>query len=399
MIKGKFIVIGVTGSIACYKSLNLVSRLKKMGAIVQVIMTKSACEFVNPLSFRTLSKNPVITSMFDEPTSWEVEHVSLADKASIFVIAPATANIIAKFAAGIADDMLTSTVLATKAKKLIVPAMNVNMYENPITKKNISFLQEIGFEVMEPDEGLLACGYKGKGRFPEVAKIVDKIEYLLNDKKDYKGKKVLITAGPTRENIDPVRFITNRSSGKMGYALAKQAVLRGADVTLVSGPSNLEVPTGVKEFIPIETARDMYEIVLKKFPLSDIVIKAAAVGDYTPAKTFAHKIKKKGRSLTLELKKNPDILWELGRLKKKDQILVGFAAETQDVKANAQKKLEEKNLDLIVVNNVIQKNAGFDSDTNIVTIIEKNGKIEEFPKMTKQKVADIILDKIINYMN
>lgn len=398
MIKGKFIAIGVTGSIACYKSLDLVSRLKKRGATVQVIMTKSAREFVTPISFRTLSKNPVITSMFDEPTFWEVEHVALADKASIFVIAPATANIIAKLAAGIADDMLTSTVLATKAKKLIVPTMNVHMYENPITQKNIYILRKMGFEVMEPDEGLLACGYKGKGRFPQVSKIVDKIEYMLTDKKDYKGKKVLITAGPTQESIDPVRFITNHSSGKMGYALAKQAVLRGADVILISGPSNLEVPTGVKEFIPIKTACDMQRAVLKNFSFSDVVIKAAAVGDYAPTQTFSHKIKKKGGKLTLELKQNPDILRELGK-RKKNQVLVGFAAETQNIKANAQKKLEEKNLDLIVVNNVTQMDAGFSSDTNIVTIIEKNGIIEDLPKMSKQKVADFILDKAIYYVS
>lgn len=398
MLKGKSIAIGVTGSIACYKSLDLVSRLKKRGADVQVVMTKSACEFVTPMSFRTLSQNPVITSMFKEPTSWEVGHVALADKASIFVIAPATANIIAKFAAGIADDMLTSTVLATNAKKLIVPAMNVHMYENPITQKNIYFLRDMGFEVMEPDEGFLACGYSGKGRFPEVTKIMDKIEYMLTDKKDYLGKRVLITAGPTQENIDPVRFITNHSSGKMGYALAKQAVLRGADVTLISGPSSLHVPSGVKKFIPVKTTNDMLETVLENFPFTDLVIKAAAVADFSPKKVFTQKIKKQDNELTLELGKNPDILKELGK-RKQTQVLVGFAAETQNIKENAKKKLRHKNLDLIVVNNVIQKDAGFKSDTNIVTIIEKNGKTQDFPRMSKQKVSDIILDKALPYIN
>lgn len=398
MLKGKFIAIGVTGSIACYKSLDLVSRLKKRGADVQVVMTKSACEFVRPLSFRTLSQNPVITSMFEDPISWEVGHVALADKASIFVIAPATANIIAKLATGIADDMLTSTVLATNAKKLIVPAMNVHMYENPITQRNISYLQELGFEVMEPDEGHLACGYSGKGRFPQVDKIVDKIEYMLTDKKDYKGKRVLVTAGPTQESIDPVRFITNHSSGKMGYSLAKQAVLRGADVTLISGPSNLRIPNGVKKFIPTKTTSDMLKAVLQNFPFVDLVVKSAAVADFAPKEISTQKIKKEDSKLILELKKNPDILKELGK-RKQNQVLVGFAAETQALRENAKKKLKDKNLDLIVVNNVNQKNAGFKSDTNIVTIIEKDDKIQDFPKMSKQEVADVILDKALPYIN
>lgn len=390
MLKGKFIAIGVTGSIACYKALELVSLLKKKGAEVQVVMTKSACEFISPLSFRVISQNPVITSMFAEPTNWEVGHVALADKAKLFLIAPATANIIAKIASGIADDMLTSTILATKSKKLIVPAMNVHMYENAITQKNIKFLKEMGFYIMEPDEGPLACGYTGKGRFPEPVKILETVEQLLSHK-DLIGKKILITAGPTREPIDPIRFLSNRSTGKMGYALARQAVLRGADTILVSGPTHIKPPLGLKELVEVNTAEEMLKAVLEHFDKADIVIKAAAVADFSPKDVQEKKIKKTSADNMLVLKQNTDILKVLGSRKTK-QILIGFAAETDNAEQNAKEKLIKKNLDFIILNDVSRSGAGFGTDTNIVTILGSNGQQIKLPLMSKSKVADKILD-------
>ncbi|ADL07786.1 bifunctional phosphopantothenoylcysteine decarboxylase/phosphopantothenate--cysteine ligase CoaBC [Thermosediminibacter oceani] len=398
LLKDKFIALGVTGSIAAYKAVELVRLLKKSGAQVQVVMTRSAREFVTPLTFQVVSQNPVITDMFEKPVHWEVEHVSLADRADLFVVAPATANVIAKMAAGIADDMLTAAVLATRAKVLVVPAMNVNMFCNPITQENIKYLREKGIFVMDPAEGFLACGYSGKGRFPEPVDVLRVIEQLVGTRTDLQNKKILITAGPTREPIDPVRFISNHSSGKMGYSLAEAAVERGGEVILISGPTSLERPAGLYKYVAVETALEMREQVLKFFPWCDVVIKAAAVADYRPKNYSGRKIKKKDAEMVLELEKNPDILKELGE-KKDRQVLVGFAAETNDIQKNALEKLNRKNLDLIVVNDVTVEGAGFGVDTNIVKIIHRNGTIEELPKMPKKEVANAILDRILQYLN
>ena len=383
MLQGKFVVLGVTGSIAAYKSVELVRLLKKAGANVQVIMTKSGCKFIKPLTFQVLSQNPVITEMFKEPSRWDVEHVALADKADIFLVAPATANIIAKMAAGIADDILSSTLLATKAKIIVVPAMNVNMYENPITQRNIAALRKLDITVLEPEEGDLACGYSGKGRFPEPKDIVEHIKVILGKDGGLKDKRFLITAGPTREPIDPVRFISNYSSGKMGYALAEKAIQRGARVTLVSGPTNLSPPLGLEQFIAVKTAKEMYNAVLRHYDDVDVVIKSAAVADFSPKNIKSEKIKKHNTQMTIELEKNPDILQELGN-KKAGQILIGFAAETSDLTVNAHEKLRKKNLDFIVANDLTKAGAGFAADTNIVSIIYKDGRIEELPKMSKK---------------
>lgn len=397
MLKDKFVVLGVTGSIAVYKAVELVRLLKKAGAQIQVIMTKSACEFVKPLTFQVVSQNPVITDMFEEPASFDVEHVALADKADVFLVAPATANVIAKIASGIADDMVTTTMLATKATKIIAPAMNVNMYENIITQRNIETLTSTGVVVIEPAIGDLACGYKGKGRFPEPEDIVGQIEVILGRNGDLRGKKFLITAGPTREPIDPVRFITNHSSGKMGYALAEKAVHRGSEVILVSGPTNLKPPLGISKYIPVETANEMFNAVIEYYPKADVVIKSAAVADFSPKYFSEEKIKKQNFDMVIELKRNPDILQELGK-NKKHQVLVGFAAETTDGLKHAQDKLVRKNLDLIVLNDLTEQGAGFGTDTNIVKIIYKDRRIEELPKMLKKDLADEILDRISFYL-
>lgn len=394
MLQGKFVVLGVTGSIAAYKSVELVRLLKKAGANVQVIMTKSGCKFIKPLTFQVLSQNPVITEMFKEPSRWDVEHVALADKADIFLVAPATANIIAKMAAGIADDILSSTLLATKAKIIVVPAMNVNMYENPITQRNIAALRKLDITVLEPEEGDLACGYSGKGRFPEPKDIVERIKVILGKDGGLKDKRFLITAGPTREPIDPVRFISNYSSGKMGYALAEKAIQRGARVTLVSGPTNLSPPLGLEQFIAVKTAKEMYNAVLRHYDDVDVVIKSAAVADFSPKNIKSEKIKKHNTQMTIELEKNPDILQELGN-KKAGQILIGFAAETSDLTVNAHEKLRKKNLDFIVANDLTKAGAGFAADTNIVSIIYKDGRIEELPKMSKKDLANVILDRVM----
>ncbi|HQE04944.1 MAG: bifunctional phosphopantothenoylcysteine decarboxylase/phosphopantothenate--cysteine ligase CoaBC [Tepidanaerobacteraceae bacterium] len=394
MLQGKFVVLGVTGSIAAYKSVELVRLLKKAGANVQVIMTKSGCKFIKPLTFQVLSQNPVITEMFKEPSRWDVEHVALADKADIFLVAPATANIIAKMAAGIADDILSSTLLATKAKIIVVPAMNVNMYENPITQRNIAALRKLDITVLEPEEGDLACGYSGKGRFPEPKDIVEHIKVILGKDGGLKDKRFLITAGPTREPIDPVRFISNYSSGKMGYALAEKAIQRGARVTLVSGPTNLSPPLGLEQFIAVKTAKEMYNAVLRHYDDVDVVIKSAAVADFSPKNIKSEKIKKHNTQMTIELEKNPDILQELGN-KKAGQILIGFAAETSDLTVNAHEKLRKKNLDFIVANDLTKAGAGFAADTNIVSIIYKDGRIEELPKMSKKDLANVILDRVM----
>lgn len=393
MLKGKFILLGVTGSIAAYKACELTRLFKKRGAYVQVVMTESACKFVAPLTFQILSENPVIKDMFKEPSNWEVEHVSLADKTDIFVIAPATANIIAKLASGIADDMLTTTFLATKATKIIVPAMNVNMYENSITQRNINILKMNGCYVMEPDEGFLACGKIGKGRFPDPEDIIDYVEKVAVKQEDLKGIKILITAGPTREYFDPIRFISNRSSGKMGYKIAEAALERGAEVALISGPVSISPPEKLHLFHKVETAEEMKNKVNELFQWADVIIKAAAVSDYRPKHKSEHKIKKSDEEIIIELVKNPDILKELGE-KKGEKILVGFAAETDLPEGNAREKLIKKNLDIIVLNDVTKQGAGFEVDTNIVKILYKSGKIEEFPLLSKKEVAHLILDRI-----
>lgn len=394
MQEKKTVVLGVTGGIAAYKALDIVSRLRKKDINVHVIMTKSAAEFVTPLSFQSLSQNYVVEDMFAEPKSWDIEHISLASKADIFAIAPASANIIGKIANGIADDMLSTTVMATKAPVLLAPAMNTNMYDNPIVQKNIEFLKSMGYFFIEPDEGRLACGVTGKGKLAEPEKIVDVIDMLLHNNKDLAGKRVLVTAGPTREDIDPVRFITNRSSGKMGYAIARAARNRGADVTLISGPVGLTPPEKVR-YVGVYSADDMYREVVNHFENADIVIKSAAVADYRPKNKSDIKIKKSDDDMEIPLTRNKDILKELGKMKK-NQILVGFAAETNDLIQNAQRKVLKKNLDAIVANDVTMEKSGFNTDTNTVKIIDKSGNILELPNMSKDEVAHNILDFILN---
>lgn len=393
MLRDKTVVIGVSGGIAVYKTLDVISRLRKLGVNVNVIMTKSATEFVTPLSFQSLSQNYVVCDMFEDPKTWDVEHISLAKRADVFLIAPATANAIGKIANGIADDMLTTTVMATKAKVLIAPAMNTNMYENPILQKNINTLKELGYNFVEPESGRLACGDTGKGKLASPETIVDEVVKLLSREQDLKGKSIIVTAGPTIESIDPMRYITNRSTGKMGYSIAKEAIERGADVTLITGPTNLNPPQNLKKIVKIESAKEMYEAVLENLDESDVIIKSAAVADYKPKNYSNKKIKKSEDDLFIELDRNKDIALEIGKIKK-DKILVGFAAETNDLIENANLKIKRKNLDFIVANDLTKEGAGFGVDTNIVKIIDKDGNITEYPKMKKEEVANIILDKI-----
>ncbi|WP_290459659.1 bifunctional phosphopantothenoylcysteine decarboxylase/phosphopantothenate--cysteine ligase CoaBC [Romboutsia ilealis] len=393
MLKDKTVVIGVSGGIAVYKTLDVISRLRKLGVNVNVIMTKSATEFVTPLSFQSLSQNYVVCDMFEDPKTWDVEHVSLAKRADVFLIAPATANVIGKIANGIADDMLTTTVMATKAKVLIAPAMNTNMYENPILQRNINTLKELGYNFVEPESGRLACGDTGKGKLASPEIIVDEVVKLLSKEQDLKGKSIIVTAGPTVESIDPMRYITNRSTGKMGYSISKEAIERGADVTLITGPTNLTPPQNLKKLVKIESAKDMYEAVLENLDENDVVIKSAAVADYKPKNYSNKKIKKSDGDLIIELDRNKDIAQEIGKIKN-NKILVGFAAETNDLIENASVKIKKKNLDFIVANDLTKEGAGFGVDTNIVKIIDKEGNITEYPKMKKEEVANIILDKI-----
>ncbi|MCT4584879.1 MAG: bifunctional phosphopantothenoylcysteine decarboxylase/phosphopantothenate--cysteine ligase CoaBC [Peptostreptococcaceae bacterium] len=394
MLSGKNIVLGVTGGIAVYKACDLVSRLKKLNANVDVIMTKAATEFVNPLTFQTLSQNLVNLDMFEKPVKWDIEHISLAQKADLLLIAPATANIIGKIANGICDDLLTTTVMASEAKTLIVPAMNTKMYENKINQANISKLKEYGYDFMEPVTGFLACKDVGKGKFPDPIDIVENIVEILMQKRDLEGKNILITAGPTKEKIDPVRYITNHSSGKMGYAIATQAVKRGANVTLISGDVNLDEPRNLSKFIKIESAIDMYNAVMENLKYNDIIIKSAAVADYKPKNIADKKIKKNNEPMIIQMDRNPDILKEIG-MRKEDKILVGFAAETNDLIENAKAKIEKKNLDFIVANDLTLKGAGFKTDTNIVKIIAKNGDIKDYPRLQKSEIANVILDRIL----
>ncbi|MDK2803094.1 MAG: phosphopantothenoylcysteine decarboxylase / phosphopantothenate---cysteine ligase [Peptostreptococcaceae bacterium] len=394
----KTVVLGVSGGIAAYKACDVVSRLRKENIQVNVIMTKHATEFVSALTFQSISQNPVAVEMFEPVTNWDIEHISLAKKADIFLIAPATANVIGKIANGIADDMLSTTVMATKAPVVIAPAMNTNMYENPVTQANIQKLKDLGYIFIEPGYGRLACGDLGPGKLAEPDLIVENIKFLLNKTDELKGKNVLVTAGPTQEAIDPVRYITNKSTGKMGYALAYQAALMGAKVTLVTGPTNIEIPFGISEVIKIKSAGQMYEAVTSRFYEMDIVIKSAAVADYKPKNISDSKIKKSDSDLVLELDRNKDILFELGKLKTK-QVLVGFAAETDDLIANAQKKLAKKNLDFIVANDLKQEGAGFAGDTNIAKLLFADGNIVELPIMTKNQLSKEIYDKIIYIMH
>ena len=386
------IILGVTGGIACYKAVELVRLLVKADFKVRVIMTRGAMEFVTPLTFQTLSGHPVATETFDLTQESEIGHINLADNADLFVIAPATANVIGKIASGIADDLLTTVLMATQAPVLISPAMNIHMYENPILQENLRKLRRIGYHIMEPADGYLACGYEGKGRLPDPEKILEEIERLLK-KKDLSGEKLLITAGPNREPLDPVRYISNRSSGKMGYALARAAVRRGAEVALVSGPTALEPPVGVR-LIAVTTAADMHEAILKEYGQCTAVIMAAAVSDYHAASVAEKKIKRGKGPIELRLEPNPDILKELGQ-NKDGKWLIGFAAETEDLTANAQTKLREKNLDIVIANNVAETGSGFDGDTNIATIVDRTGVIRALPMMSKDELADRIYDHFL----
>ena len=389
MLRGKEVVLGVTGGIAAYKAVEIVSRLRKAGAKVHVIMTKSATEFVTELTFREISGNPVAQDMWAPVQQWNVEHIALAKLADLFLLAPATANVLAKAACGIADDLLTTTLLATKAPVFFAPAMNSAMYENVVTQENIAKLKQRGWQEIAPESGVLACGTSGVGRLAEPVKIVEFLQDYLQQEKSLAGKKVLVTAGGTREPLDPVRFLGNRSSGKMGFAVAEEAARRGADVVLVTGPTSLQASPGIRR-IDVETTREMYRAVVEEFADSDITVKAAAVADYRPQQTAEQKIKKDGSTLTLVLEKTEDILFELGQRKKAAQLLIGFAAETENLLANAQKKISKKNLDMIVANNVTVLGAGFGSDNNLVKFIYPQGEIEELPMMSKAEVAKAI---------
>lgn len=412
MLKDKNIILGVTGGIAAYKCVDLVSRLRKQGANVHVILTKGAQNFVTETAMREISGNPVVTSMWQEIQQYDVEHIALAQLADVVLVAPATANVIAKCACGMADDMLTTTLLATKAPVFFAPAMNTNMYENSITQQNLHILLERGCHIIEPAAGHLACGTSGVGRMPEPQELVeilvnffatvkeltepdevDSLQHLIEEL-DFSGLNILVTAAGTREPIDPVRYIGNRSSGKMGYAIAEAARDLGANVTLISGPSALPPLAGIN-FFKVESARDMRRLVLENFPESQIVIKAAAVADYRVKNVADHKIKKNDEELTLVLEKNPDILKELGQKKQKGQVLVGFAAETQNLIQYAQSKLEKKNLDMIVANDVSKPQAGFNVDTNLIKLLKRDGSIEELPLMSKKDLAYIILNHVM----
>lgn len=392
MLTGKTVVLGVCGGIAAYKAVDVVSRLVKCGATVHVIMTAAAAQFVTPLTFREISGQPVYTTMWEEPKLWNVEHIALARRADLFVIAPATANMIGKIANGIADDFLSTTVMATTAPVLLVPAMNTEMYLSAATQTNLKTLADRGFHLMTPESGPLACGTAGIGRLPESSAIVERIAAHFSAGKSLQGVRLLVTAGGTREAIDPVRYIGNRSSGKMGYAIAAVAAERGAEVILVSGPVSLAAPTGVTR-VSVESALEMRDAVLAAFSTVDIVIKAAAVADYRPDVVAEQKIKKQSSNMTVNLIKNPDILAELGS-SKSSQFLVGFAAETQDLAKNATEKLRRKNLDMLVANDVTQAGAGFESETNIVKVFYQDGVSEELPQMSKLELAAVLLDRV-----
>lgn len=391
-LENKKIVIGVTGSIAAYKIAGLCSMLKKKKADVTVIMTQNATNFINPITFETLTGNKCLIDTFDRNFQYDVEHVELAKAAEVFLVAPASANVIAKAAHGIADDMLTTTLLAATCPKLFAPAMNTRMYQNPITQDNLQILKKYGMKVITPASGYLACGDTGEGKMPEVEELYDNIIDALTPK-DLTGYNVLVTAGPTREKIDPVRFISNHSTGKMGYAIAKQAGMRGAKVTLVSGPVALEAPKGV-EVVPVVSAKDMADAVWERADKMDMIIKAAAVADYRPVTTYEDKVKKSGSDMNIALERTDDILAHLGKNKKEGQILCGFSMETKDMLENSKVKLKKKNLDVIVANNLKVAGAGFGTDTNIVTLITKD-EVKELPILSKEEVADRILSFLL----
>ncbi len=392
MLKGKTIVLGITGCIAAYKACEIVSRLKKEGANVKVIMTQHAMEFVQPLSFETLSGNRVITDLFDRDFEFDVKHVSLAKEADLFVIAPATANVIGKLANGLADDMLTTTYLACKAPKIVCPAMNTNMYENEQFEENLQTLKKKGVHIIEPIEGRLACGDVGKGKMAEPVDILEEIVDLLMPKTDFERKKVLVTAGSTEENVDGVRFISNHSSGKMGIALASAAADRGADVSLIYGRIKVSLPDNIVSETKVKTTEDMYDAVMEQYKDADIIIMAAAPADYRMKRTFANKVKSK--ELVLELEKTPDISKALGQVKG-DKKLIIFSAETENLIENAKGKLEKKNADLVVANDVTKEGAGFGVDTNIATIMSKDGRRWDYELMLKRDLADKILDIVL----
>ncbi|MBQ3380018.1 MAG: bifunctional phosphopantothenoylcysteine decarboxylase/phosphopantothenate--cysteine ligase CoaBC [Clostridia bacterium] len=396
MFSGKTVVIGITGGIAAYKIPNLVSMLVKKNANVRVIMTEAAEKIVSPIPMESLSKNKCLIDTFDRNFTMETEHIAVADSADVLIIAPATANTIAKLAHGIADNMLTTVALACRCKKLIAPAMNTAMYENPVTQDNIETLKKYGWEIIGPVGGRLACGAVGLGKMVEPQTMLECIERALYEKKDFAGKNIIVTAGPTREAIDPVRYITNHSSGKMGYAIAKRAALRGARVTLVSGPVSIAPPEGV-EVVNIVSAQDMYDAVVSRFDKADIVIKAAAVADYRPAVAAEDKIKKSDGDMKIELERTKDIIATLGSMKREGQFLCGFSMETRDMVENSKKKLEKKNLDMIAANNVKVKGAGFAGDTNILTVITR-GEARELPLLSKEDAADVLLTMIAEKM-
>ncbi len=393
MLMGKEILLGVTGGIAAYKAVELLREMTKRGANVHVIMTENAKRFVTPLTFQTLSGNPVLHEMFRLLEGSKIGHVAMSDIADLMVIAPATANIIGKIANGIADDLLSTMVMAMDVPVLFAPSMNVKMWQSSFVQYNVERLKAYGYHFVGPSEGDLACGSKGRGRLAEIPEILEKIEDIFTEK-DFKGKRVLVTAGPTLEPLDPVRYLTNRSTGKMGFALAKMARRRGAEVLLITGPNYLTLPRNDIKIITVNSAREMYEAVMDNFEDYHVIIKAAAVADFRPKDTLAEKIKKTNGTYLLELEQNPDILKELGKRKGK-RILVGFAAETSSLMEHAEAKLREKNLDLIVANDVTQPGAGFGVDTNIVRIIDSRGKIRNLPLLSKDEVANIVLDQVL----
>lgn len=394
MLEGKVITVGVTGGIAVYKAVEVVRQLVKLGANVHVIMTDHAQEFVKPLTFQTLAQNKVVVDMFERPVTWEVEHIKLAQDSDCFLVVPATANIIGKMANGIGDDMLSTTLMATTAPLVIAPAMNTAMYQNKMVQRNMKLLkEELGARFVSPQSGLLACGDVGQGKLAEVEDIVEAVCDVFYAPQDMVGKKVLVTAGATREALDPVRFWTNHSTGKMGYEIARAAQKRGAEVVLVSGKTALKPPMGVT-LVSVESAVDMYEAVLARFEAMDYVVKAAAVADYRPKEVMTEKLKKAEGNLMVEMVRNPDIAYELGQ-RKDQQVLIGFAAETENVEANALKKLEKKNLDFIVANNVKAEDAGFGTDTNVITIYGKSGSVQAFDKASKAELSHKIWDCVM----
>ncbi len=396
MLKGKTVVLGVSGGIAAYKMPNLASALVKLGCNVQVLMTRNATEFITAVTFETLTGNKALVDTFDRNFQFKVEHVAVADQADLVMIAPATANVIAKLAHGLADDMLTTTVLACDCPKVVVPAMNTRMYDNPVTQDNLNTLRRYGWEVVEPASGYLACGVTGRGKLPEPPELLQTILHHLAHEKDLAGKRVLVTAGPTREQLDPVRYLTNRSSGKMGYAIAQAAERRGAEVTLVSGPVSLKKLPYV-ETVDVESAQEMYDAVVSRAPEQDIIIKAAAVADYRPATVAEDKIKKSDGEMSIPLERTQDIIGYLGQHRKPGQFLCGFSMETRDMVENSRKKLEKKNMDMIAANNVKVAGAGFQVDTNQLTLITREDLLE-LPLVTKEAAADLLLDEILKRM-